>query len=124
MDINQLTQLVKDELKRPDHKFSLDTRCLQSVAIDRLSDDFLPDNKILLNAASIEEPAPAGTVIVHGQGVQLPFTGMTVSVYFSVENNDVRLKLIATGDESWKLSTGFPLFGNTFVQDIVFLHVQ
>src|SRR5215470_3393646 len=100
MDINQLRQLANDALS--DHKFSLNTRPLGSAAVDRMSDDFLPDNKILLTAADIDKSPPAGTVIVNGQGAQLPFTGMPVSVHFSLENNDVQFKLIATGDSSWK----------------------
>lgn len=121
-----MRQIVNDAMTKPDGgnssegRFSLNTRLLQSVAVDRMSDDFVPENRILLDAASIEEQSEGGIVIVHGRGVQLPFTGMQVSLYFSAQSNEVEFKLVATGGKTWNLSTAFPLFGGTFVQDIIF----
>jgi len=125
MDINTLRQIVNDALARPDggsseQRFALNTRLLQSPAVDRMSDDFLPENSILLDAAGIDEQPEGSVIIVSGRGVELPFSGMQVALYLSVASDEVEFKLVATGDNTWNLSTGFPLFGQTFAQDIIF----
>ncbi|MBK9711335.1 MAG: hypothetical protein IPO81_08400 [Kouleothrix sp.] len=105
-----------------DRRFSLATTVLQSHAIDRLSDDFLPDRTILLSDAAIpdEDAAAAIVVRVTGTGVSFPVNGMAVELQFSLVGAEVALRLIATGDSHWNLATGFPPFEHTFAADLLF----
>src|SRR6185503_21259285 len=101
MEINGLKEIVDDALK--EGTFSLATEKLGSAAAKRVSDDFLPDNKLRLNGATIGQPEQSGEIIVRGTGVDLPFKGMTVKLRLYIEGDDAAFELTATGDANWTL---------------------
>ena len=85
MEINRLKGIVKKSLK--DGHFSLSTLELESNAINEIADDFLPDTTIRLDLDlnrpdHVEEPPDGNSIIVRGQGVDLPFRGLQTEVRF------------------------------------------
>jgi hypothetical protein len=118
MEINGLKEIVDDALK--EGTFSLSTEKFGSAAAKRVSDDFLPDNKLRLNGATIGQPEQSGEIIVRGTGVDLPFKGMTVKLRLYIEGDAGAFDLTATGDANWTLAKGFPPFAGTLAERLRF----
>jgi hypothetical protein len=119
MNIERLKEIVRNSLV-DGGGFSLSTSALESTQVNQVSNDFLPDNTLQLTSAVIQHPEPADNIIVNGRGVDVPFQDMAVELTFYLEGGDAAFKLTATGDASWTLAKGFPLFDDTVADQLRF----
>ncbi|HET6975852.1 MAG TPA: DUF6603 domain-containing protein [Pyrinomonadaceae bacterium] len=123
MEINRLEEIVRGALDS-EGKFALPTGALESAAADRISADFLPDNELRVDGASVVRPETEDTITVRGTGVDLPFKGMAVELLFYIKGGAVAFSLTATGDASWRLPKGFPLFAGTLAEHLRFASIE
>jgi hypothetical protein len=130
MDMNQLKTILQNSLS--DEGFIIDIEKLQSSAIDgisqelfKISEDFFPDGKLKLTVDSSEsaiEVSPKGdSASIKGKGEDYPFNGMDVTAVFSMEEDGVGLKMVATGDENWIFTDSFPPLEGTIVDHMKFV---
>ncbi|MDP4147748.1 MAG: hypothetical protein Q8936_25325, partial [Bacillota bacterium] len=93
MDINSLKDTLAGSVDAGN--FVLDTSKLNSTAIDNISKQFFPDNKLNLTVDtpenSIQTSSTGDSVTVKGKGVDYPFNDMDVTAVFSLAGNDVVL---------------------------------
>lgn len=117
-DITTLKSLVRSGLSGSNYDLTL--ALLNSPALTTLANDNLPGATLRLSAATLEEPPDGKSIIVHGTGVDLPFTGLTCAARFSVRGDVASLQLSAHGDHTWLLSTGFPPLSNNLAKGMRF----
>ncbi len=118
--IAELRNIVYDSFSGG--QFSLLASRLNSDAINGISANSFPNNTInLSNVAGIEDSADGNTFTVRGTGVDLPFTGMSVTIQFYLANDDAALMLTATGDSSWALNNSFPILSTSVAASFSFI---
>jgi hypothetical protein len=120
MQIEDLKTIVGGALDGVARKFELLTTRLESVAVNSISDDFLPGNIIRLSVASLGAEA-GDSIKVLGTGVDLPFAGMSVECKFYLVDGAAAFTLTAIGDPTWKLAKSFPPFAGTLAEDLHFV---
>lgn len=118
IDITTLKNQVRASLSG--NVFSLALPSLGSPSLTALANAALPGALLHLTGARLEEPVDGKSIIVHGKGVDLPFTGLECEARFAVFNEMASLQLSARGDKGWHLSTGFPLFEQSVLHDLSF----
>ncbi|MDX2030919.1 MAG: DUF6603 domain-containing protein, partial [Blastocatellia bacterium] len=92
------------------NRFELPLSRLQSNVIDSLAGDAFPAATLTLtDAAAAEESDGGDSIIVRGQGVDAPFTGLAVEARFFLAGGDAAFHLIATGGTGWSFAQSFPL---------------
>jgi len=118
IDITTIKKRVRSALSG--EGFSLALPSLDSPTLTALANAALPAMTLHLNAAKLEEPADGKSIIVHGSGVDLPFTGMQCAARFSAPGDVASLQFSAHGDHTWLLSTAFPLLGSNLINGMRF----
>jgi hypothetical protein len=120
IDIATLKSQVQSGLSGTDYALPLPP--LGALPLTALANATLPDATLRLSAATLEEPPDGQSILVHGTGVDLPFTDLQCTARFFLLAGIPSLQLSAVGTANWLLSTGFPPFEESLIDELRFVN--
>src|SRR5690348_11307260 len=119
-DIATLKSQVRAGLSVSGTDYALALPALGVPPLTELANATLPDATLRLSAATLEEPTDGQSILVHGTGVDLPFTDLQCTARFFLLSGVPSLQLSASGTASWLLSDSFPPFEDSVLDDLRF----
>lgn len=115
MTIEELMALIQLD----GSSLNLDLSTLNSSAINQQVAPFFKDG--ILALANAQRTETDTQIQVQGTGAALPFTGMTVTAVFTLDANNVAAaEITATGSDTWKFSSSFPILEFTLFDKLFY----
>lgn len=122
MDLNQIYEILNDNLS-DDRVLTLPKNALESPPIEKVFDEYLLGENLVLQEAYVVNTGPNITVV--GQGDSFPFANTYVTAIFTAPAGVAAMSLDADGFDAsvstvWKFDKAFPVLESTFVKDLQF----